>query len=210
MEDKYLAKRRLKRKIIIFFVFISIFLLLSYGAMAIFSYFSSRDQNEDYHTTYLFYPSDYEADIFEDPEYLGLNRYITVVNGPVSTTITDNDYAAYGDVVVFLAEKYISSIIAGDAETYNLCFSEEYYTENQPMDRFTMQQLYNISFIFQDEELKENGEAEYNTYAYRVEYMIHRNNGTFRRDMDSDSIRPQYLIISDREGELKIDRIVTP
>ena len=43
--------------------------------------------------------------------------------------------------------------------------------------------------------------------AYMVEYMIYRNNGTFRDDMGSDAILP-LLFTLNREGEsLKIDSI---
>lgn len=201
-------RKKLKRNIILVFVILCIFLIVSYSALSLMETFMVQ-KNEDYSSSYIFYPSDYGKDIFSDPEYLDLNRYITVVDGPISVTVTDGDYLSHGEVVAFLAEKYIDSIIKGDAETYNSCFSEKYYQNNEPLERFTMQQLHNITLTLEDTGKIEDGEGEYMLYGYRVEYMIHCNNGSFRYDLHSDSIRPQYLVISDRTGEYLIDQVIT-
>lgn len=202
------SRKKLKRNIILFFVLLCVFLIISYSALSLMESFVAR-RDEDHSSSYIFYPSDYEKDIFADPEYLGLNRYITVVDGPLAITVTDGDFGSHGEVVAFLAEKYIDSIIKGDAETYNSCFSEKYYQDNEPLERFTMQQLHNITLTLEDTEKIEDGEGEYMLYGYRVEYMIHCNNGSFRYDLHSDSIRPQYLVISDRTGEYLIDKVIT-
>lgn len=201
-------RKKLKRNILLVFGILCAFLIVSYGALSLMENFMAQ-KNEDYSSSYIFYPSDYEKNIFSDPEYLELNRYITVVDGPISVTVTDGDYLSHGEVVAFLAEKYIDSIIKGEAETYNSCFSEEYYRDNEPLERFTMQQLHNITLTLEDTEKIEDGEGEYMLYGYRVEYMIHCNNGSFRYDLHSDSIRPQYLVISDRTGEYLIDKVIT-
>ena len=33
------------------------------------------------------------------------------------------------------------------------------------------------------------------TVTYKLDYMIYRNDGTFRRDIGSDAIRSQYLVL---------------
>ena len=202
------SRKKRKRTIILVFLLLCAFLIVSYSAIGLLEALRAQE-DEDYTTSYIFYPSDYEKDIFSDPEYLDLNRYITVVDGPLAITVTDGDFLSHGEVVVFLAEKYIDSIIKGDAERYNSCFSEKYYENNKPLEQFTMQQLYNITLTLEDTEKIENGDEEYMLYGYRVEYMIHCNNGSFRYDMHSDSFRPQYLVISDRGGEYLIDQVIT-
>jgi len=202
------SRKKLKKTIILVFGLLCAFLIVSYGAIGLMENLLAQE-DEDYTTSYIFYPSDYEKDIFSDPEYLDLNRYITVVEGPLAVTVTDGDFLSHGEVVAFLAEKYIDSIIRGDAQTYNSCFSEKYYQDNEPLEQFTMQQLYNITLELEDTEKIEDGEEEYTLYGYRVEYMIHCNNGSFRYDMHSDSFRPQYLVISDRSGEYLIDQVIT-
>jgi len=202
------SRKKLKKTIILVFGLLCAFLIVSYGAIGLMENLLAQE-DEDYTTSYIFYPSDYEKDIFSDPEYLDLNRYITVVEGPLAVTVTDGDFLSHGEVVAFLAEKYIDSIIRGDAQTYNSCFSEKYYQDNEPLEQFTMQQLYNITLELEDTEKIEDGDEEYTLYGYRVEYMIHCNNGSFRYDMHSDSFRPQYLVISDRSGEYLIDQVIT-
>ena len=50
------------------------------------------------------------------------------------------------------------------------------------------------------------GGKEFTAYYFRLEYKIRHNNGTLRTDMDSDSVRPQDIVITDDnlDGELKI------
>ena len=38
-----------------------------------------------------------------------------------------------------------------------------------------------------------------------IEYMIRKNNGTFRNDMASDCIKKEYVRITNRDGEYEID-----
>lgn len=204
------ARSRLKRRIIFVFVGACLLLILAYAAVGILEHILyGKDDGESYASSYIFYDADYDMNIFDDTEYMELNRYITFTEGAVSTTITDEDYVSYGDDVAFLAEEYLYSIIYGDVDLYNACFSEEYYTQNEPHDRFTMQKLYNISLTRKESTTEGSGDEEYTIYGYTVEYMIRHNNGTFRRDLGSDSIRTQYLVISNQEGAWKIDRVIT-
>jgi hypothetical protein len=56
------------------------------------------------------------------------------------------------------------------------------------------------------EEVNEEGQS-YNREIYVVEYMIRQNNGTFRTDVGSDAIRKQLVVVTDREGEMRIDTV---
>ena len=42
----------------------------------------------------------------------------------------------------------------------------------------------------------------------KVEYKIHENNGTYRRDIESDASRAQYYVINDSLGDLLLMDIV--
>ena len=46
----------------------------------------------------------------------------------------------------------------------------------------------------------------YTKFIYAVEYQINENNGTFRRDI-GDGSRPQYLVVTNRTGEWKIESV---
>ena len=50
--------------------------------------------------------------------------------------------------------------------------------------------------------------SNYTKYIYKLSYSILKNNGTFRNDIGEDQ-KTQYIVITDREGTLKIDAIST-
>lgn len=202
------ARAKLKRRIILVFVSVCVLLVLAYGAVSIAERALYGKQEENYSSSYIFYDADYDMNIYDDTAYMELNRYITFSDGVVATALNEADYIGQDEDVRFMIG-YIESIIAGDAEAYNACFSEQYYTQNKPLDRFTMQKLYEIKLTRTETQTEGEGDDEYTTHGYVVEYMIRHNNGTFRRDLGSDSIRAQYLVISDREGVWKIDNIIT-
>ena len=55
--------------------------------------------------------------------------------------------------------------------------------------------------------VNENGMV-YTEYVMMVEYKIHENNGSFRKDVESDASKPQYFVINSSTGELLVMDIV--
>ncbi len=131
-----------------------------------------------------FHPADYSENIFEDSEYMSLNRYLSYTKGSDTYTITEDDYSKYDATVGFFA-KYFNSVINGEYETYNDYFTDEYFEENSNKTRFTPQKLYDINVKFKSTK-KVDGAT---SYIYYVTYKIFKNNGTFRNDIESDSAR---------------------
>ncbi len=154
--------------------------------------------------SYLFYPVDYDLDVNADPIYRGLNRYVYYKNGAETFAITDDDYAKHGAVVEFFG-LYFKTIIKGNATTYNTFFTDNYYKTNKAYDTFPPQMLYDI--LIEQLSMTEN-EDKTVTYQFNVSYKIHKNTGTFRNDIDSDSSKVLYYeLIEDRAGRVLIDRI---
>ena len=192
----------LKKKIITAFV-----IMLAFGVISsLFLYFIDLDGNKkekSLQTDFDFHFADFDKNIFEDKEYLELNRDIAYKEGATTILITDGEYEKYGPIVAFFAE-YIDSIIRGDHERYNTFFAEEYLDAHGKKDVFTMQQLYNIKLEYlMAREMELDGET-YLMYDVELEYMIRKNNGTFRNDMGSDAIRTQHIQLIDRDGKLEI------
>lgn len=155
-------------------------------------------------TTYLFYPIDYDLDITKDSVYMGLNRYIYYKNGGETIGITDGNYEKYGPAVQFFAI-YFNTIINGSANAHNLLYTDNYYKTNEEYDSFPPQMLYDI--LIEQLAMVENSDKTV-TYKFNVSYKIHKNTGTFRNDIDSDSSRTLYYeLIEDRDGRVLIDRI---
>ncbi|HIX91579.1 MAG TPA: hypothetical protein H9681_01725 [Firmicutes bacterium] len=150
------------------------------------------------------YEPDWDSNILEDPEYLDKNRYITYVDGGLSITIVDEDYSDYGEPVELLAN-YLNALIMGDAELANSYFADSYFDENSPLDKITMQKLYNISIEYiarADKDLPDLGNVT--QYVYKLSYMIMENDGTFRSDVTSDAIKPQFYTIIETSNGLEI------
>ena len=152
--------------------------------------------------SYSFYPTDYELDVTADETYMGLDRYIHIQRGAENFAITDGDYAAWGETAVFFA-KYFEAAVTGDAEAYNTLFTENYYKSAKPYDRFAPQMIYGIKI----EELSVTQGTAGTSYICNVTYAIHRNDGSFRNDIDSNAYKTLIFYLVPDGGELKIDAI---
>ena len=160
---------------------------------------------------YNFYPANFDENIFEDEKYLEKiseehMRYCDASLG-VTVGIDMEKLDTYSPEVLFMIE-YVQDIINGDHESYNARFSEDYYKYHTPLDRFTMQKVYDvlitqkITETVQDEKTGVN----YTKYSFELKYRILENNGTFRKDI-GDGSRTQSFIITDRTGVLLIDAV---
>ncbi len=207
MQSSADAATRNKRKVILAFSITCLLLVLAYAAVGLIEHFSS-EKNTSGAQQYIFHVPDFEENIFTDAIYMDYNRGITFCDGSVSILLDDSEYHTYDADISFLVS-YIYAIINGDTETHNSCFSEQYYTQNEPHNEFTMQKLYNIVLTRTEKQAVTDENGEHMICGYNVEYMIRHNNGTFRNDLGSDSIRTQYLVLSNREGDWKIDLIRT-
>ena len=171
-----------------------------------------QEREEEEVIDYPFYPADFERNILEDEDYLELmrGRFLYYCDSYTNITVstTPETAAQHGEDVKFLVD-YIYTIIHGDHEAYNRCFSDLYYDSGKaPKNAFTMQQLHHIVLTkISTESVSENGN-NYTKLLYSVEYQIHENNGTFRRDI-GDGSKPQYMVITNRSGQWKIDSIST-
>lgn len=174
---------------------------------------NNTSETTNYTTTLKFsdeYVTDKES--FEaDEKYFTFDRTVYFYDPQTGVTegIEEGNYETFGPCAELLC-RMIESIIAGDAETYNVFFSDIYFEENEEKTEFSMQKLYDIllSEYSKTEETAENG-GTYQEYIYEVKYKIRNNNGSFRSDVDSDKIRTQYFLITNRSGQLLIDGIYT-
>lgn len=143
-------------------------------------------------------------DIMEYDVYLNLNRTIMFYekDSGVSYSVDSNSCKGLGEDVELVC-KLIDAIIAGDDYTYNNLV----YDESKHIENFTQQQVYDI-LVSRESVEQVNSEGKlYTEYIVMIEYKIHENNGTFRRDIESDVSRPQYFVINNSTGAYKIMEI---
>ncbi len=201
-----------KRGIIIAFIAMLSVIVITYAVIPAVSKLADyiESQKEEYKSDYMddikslsFHPANYNENIFEDEEYMSLNRDLSYTKGGDTYLITDGDYSGYDVTVGFFAE-YFDSVINGEYETYDEYFTEEYFEECSNKERFTPQKLYDINV-----KLRESVDKDGVTvYVYYVKYKIFENNGTFRNDMESDCERVLvYELYADKNDNVLINYI---
>lgn len=197
-------KKNKRNMVIILLIFFGVFLLLILFNFIMDKVNEIPIENEYYAETLppkaniQFYEADYDYNIFEDAAYMDKNRYIEYTDGAVSVTVTEGDFAFHGGAPLVFFNEYFTAVINGDHEKFNTFFNDYYYEiqNNKPAEDFTMQRLYNINVTKLTESKIESGEHFGKIrYTYKVSYMIMKNDGTFRSDMESDSAVPQIIEI---------------
>jgi hypothetical protein len=148
-----------------------------------------------------FYPIDDEMNSLGNPDYLEMDRRLFVHNPFEGTTysVEKSELEGEDDFVEFFYN-YIEAIRSGDADALWAMYSPNCNDIKNLPTAYTVQMVYDITVYPQTE----GG----NVIAYRVDYKIHRNNGTFRKDVGSDTIRPLLFTLVQENGELKIGSVV--
>lgn len=202
---------RLRRRIIIIFVCMVVFVLVTVPLIKLLDARNGEGDNATQATlppANLFWESaDFEYDIMKDKEYLALNRQIMfedTVTG-VTEVMDAASRGAHGEAAAVLYDM-INLIIRGDTDGYNRLFSKAYYKDdNEELAPFTMQQVYDIKIKSMGTERDASG--THTVYKFYVDYKIHKNNGTFRQDIGDDESLTQVFTLSDKEGTVRIDGI---
>lgn len=210
--NQYAAQRLRSKRIIIIAIMVSIVFVVAYFAITAIINANSDDTTPS--RPIFFYMADWEKDIMEDEKYLALDRsvyfYDTRRNEKISISDENSvdvsqDYRAG----VELLREYVRYAINGNHEAINDMFSDAYFAAGYKEKKaFTMQQIYDICITnIRLSATEENGKT-YQSYEFWLEYRIRENNGTFRSDVGSDGAKPEMFIITDRNGDVKIDAII--
>ena len=198
----------IKKKIVIVIISIISLMALMFISIFVLDIILDKIQEKEEGNDFNFYEADYDENIFEDAVYLSLieNGYISYCDmDNVTLSIDENDAEKYGQDVAFMVS-YIKHMINGDVNSYNKCYSDLYYEKEKPKEKFTMQKIYDVVIKKISEESITDADGKYTKYVFSLNYKILNNNGTLRNDF-LNGTRTQYIYITNREGELKIDGI---
>ena len=119
-----------------------------------------------------FAQADYTYNIFDDVLYNAKEREIY--------------YSEYGSGEL---------IDEGAYEEYPELFTDGFFKRYTIPERFTMQKIYDIRVDLTDKKEAEVDGKQTTLYCYMVSYKIMNNNGTFRGDVGSDTVKPLYFEI---------------
>ena len=213
-QDRAGSSGNLKRRMLLIFGILLAILVLLFALVTILENWLAKAQTEQPKQgtpqTIIFHTPNYDEDITKDKAYMDRDRqiYYSDLSTGVTISLSKATYGEHGEGVELLCHM-IESIITGDHETYNTFFSEEYLDREGEKDMFTAQKLYEIKItLLSSEEIVENG-LKSTVETFTLEYMIYQTNGTFRTDVGSDAIRKQNVVVSNREGDMLIDSIVS-
>ena len=157
------AAGSLKKKMLLALVIITLVFVLMFVLITVLENWLVREQSKQpvhgTEQTIIFYPIDYDEDITKDQSYMGRDRQIYYADLATGVTISLNEdtYGEHGEGVKLLCHM-IESIIAGDHETYNSFFTEDYLDREGEKSMFTAQKLYEIKITrLSAEEVVEDG-----------------------------------------------------
>lgn len=205
-------KRERNKKIIFTLLIIAVgFVLVYFIANAIIEalFIPNTSGNSDNPTSYVFYEADFNEDITLDKAYMELDRSVYFCDS--ATGITSNSmedvpllYRRY----VELISEYIQYATEGKASALNRLFSENYYKNGgEEKKEFTPQKIYNILITYKGPGQIEGADECISGYSFWLEYMIRKNNGTFRNDMASDCTKKELFTVSENNGKIEIEAV---
>lgn len=200
-----------KRKKIIAVILLSTFILLLVTAIlyksGILSRLFASNKIPELPPVFL-YEADFSENIFDDAEYICLDRRVEYIEGAEDHCIENkNDCKSLPAAATFFYN-FFDNLINGRCEKISNLFTSEYKKANGDIKPFTMQKIYDITVrrIYSDSEaVVPSGCIR---YTFEVRYKIRKNNGTFRSNIASDCTRPQiYELFGYSDGSFKINSI---
>lgn len=130
-------------------------------------------------------PADYDEDIFEDKVYASKNNDVFYDYDGYAEYITVENYFTFSVSGQFFYN-YFDCVINGNYSYYPSFFADSFLSSSVLPEKFTMQKLYDISVTLESRESYKEGYLE----TYSVRYRIMDNNGTFRTDLENDTVIP--------------------
>ena len=156
---------------------------------------------------YYYYPVYWDENVFDNRVYMGLDRDLIYSANNVTQQFgyNDSDDGMSDECRFFL--DYFDHVIRGKYEEILSFYVDDYFSpSNKP--KFTMQKLYepNVLFLsFEDETI--DGIAT-RVFSFKVSYKIFMNNGTFRRNIHSNTAVPQVYQLIKVNQQYRIYRIL--
>lgn len=195
--DVEVSTKKTKRTIIIAFASMLAFMIICLTIPGLTQYGRQeeiKDPNED--NSYFFCePYEKDFDILEYEEYLGLDRTVMYYDGTgIGSGLVEGNLNEYNPGVTVIYNM-LNALIEGDVEAYNSLLGENM----EKKESFTQQQIYKISITNKSKSSSDG------TYEFTVDYKIHENNGSYRKDMGSDMYRPLAITVSNVSGQYLIE-----
>lgn len=193
-----LSNKKTKRTIIIVFASMLVFMIVCLMIPGLTQYsFKGSDIKDPTENNNYYFCEPYEEgfDILKYEEYLALDRTIMYYDGTgIGSGVVEGNLNEYNPGVTVIYNMLIA-LIEGDVDAYNSLLGEGV----EKKDDFTQQQIYKITIT------NKSASSTEGSYEFTVDYKIHENNGSYRRDMGSDEYRPLSVTVSNKSGKYLIE-----
>ena len=140
---KSTAKKQKKIILIVFFSLVAFVILYFAISMINWDEIFKKDTDGTQDDYIYFYNEDLSKDLSTDEVYMGYDRSINlkIESSGITETILEEDLSGYNEAVNLLYSM-VEYMTIGNAEAYNACFSEEYFSNAEPVQRFTKQKIF--------------------------------------------------------------------
>ena len=201
------SKPKNKKYAVIFIVSLAVLLVLFLSIYAVL-YFYSESNRPDTSADVELCDPDWSADVLSEDDYIVLNRDVGYSDGIGTWPICSDGVFNTKDAVQLFLIDYIDDLVSGDAVSLRDKYDKSVIKALKIPEKFTKQRVYESLFTeLSKREIHENGKIIFQ-YEFKVEYKIMKNDGTFRSDLASDSVKGQYFTVQQDGDSIKIIKVV--
>ena len=190
-EEMMARTQRMKKRMIVISLSALALVAVLFGVLIVAEYARMKKAAEPPVYEYVFSPT-YDRPFEQNATYMALDRKIYYCNDASGSGLTVELNADAGDRAQAFLYLYMQVVLGGNEEVYNTLFNANYFAENAPQAAFSPQMIYDVNIRYYATSGAENGDK---LQSYLLEYKIHENDGTFRRDIGSDMSRTQYITL---------------
>jgi len=182
-EELLAASKAMKRRMLQILAILGGVMLLML-AVVIGVHFAFAGEEENASPQIDFY-APYDGDIFSFDEYLALDRSTSYFDGYVYRSIEEENEKSFDGAVLFLRD-FLEMMKRGDVKGYNAAFTVDPHQSD-----FSQQMIYEAAICYE----RQGTDAQDRLILYRLEYKLHRNDGSLRRDVGSDGMKPLWAVV---------------
>ena len=157
----------------------------------------------------IFYDADFDENIFENQEYMQKNAFVKYTKGGVSYYITQSIDQTEDEYASFFVN-YFEKVKLADksyADMFSQSYEHSYDYIASPDSEFAPQMIYDIEVSRFETQNDHSLESDTQYAFFEVKYKIFHNNGTYRRDLPEDGMKPLLFKLSNTGGKIKIESI---
>ncbi len=194
--------KNLSKKKKLFLFLISVITVFAIVAAAVYFFAWDEPGGDD---SVFYYPASESENIFENDAFMSFERSLRYSYAGVEQLYQyEIDYDSADAYCKFFLD-YFKTVTEGNGKAL-VDFYVDGYFDSEPS--FTMQMIYEPYVVFHSEGTFEEDGEKIDVANFEVRYKIFKNNGTFRKGVESGKAVPQVYQLINQNGSIKIKNIL--